>query len=102
MTRLEWKRIQERTGAVRQYDDNGTCVFLKNGKCSVYDIRPSVCVLFGNSESKHLTCPHGCKPSKLLTSTETDAITESVRAHGHGHVLNNRPFLAFVKDANLA
>ena len=31
--------------------DDGTCVYLKDGKCSVYEIRPRVCRDYGHSDA---------------------------------------------------
>ena len=34
------------------------CEYLKNGKCTVYEVRPSICRLYGSPSD--LVCPHGC------------------------------------------
>lgn len=91
MTRLEWKRIQERTGIKTQFTSKGRCALLKNGKCSVYDIRPAICRIFGTSEYSILTCPHGCRSQQLLSKTTTDNLTDRVRTLGLGMVLDNKP-----------
>ena len=36
--------------------------------CTVYDRRPTICRLWGVSES--MPCPYGCKPEKTLTDRE--------------------------------
>jgi Fe-S-cluster containining protein len=92
MTRLEWKRIQERTGITKQYDENGNCNLLKDGKCSVYDIRPAICRIFGASTEPRLQCPHGCKSERLLTAKETDGLIMQVDRLGHGLILDDAPF----------
>lgn len=97
MSRLEWKRIQERTGLKSQFDENGHCALLKDGKCSVYDIRPAVCRIFGTSEHPRLTCPHGCRSEQLLSITQTNKLTDASRELGLGIVFNEKPLLVTSK-----
>ena len=69
----EWAAIVKRVGRplyIKQ--DVITCPLLKDGRCSVYDIRPTVCRLFGAVED--LRCPRGCGPEKLLTHDQGAAI----------------------------
>jgi Fe-S-cluster containining protein len=40
------------------------CSLLKEGKCSIYRIRPLICRLFGLT--KKMQCPFGCVPDKWL------------------------------------
>jgi Fe-S-cluster containining protein len=40
------------------------CPLLKEGKCTIYKIRPLICRLFGLT--KKMRCPFGCVPSKWL------------------------------------
>lgn len=42
-----------------------TCPLLKDGQCSIYDIRPFICRLWGVTKS--MPCPHGCRPKKWIT-----------------------------------
>ena len=37
--------------------DDGTCVYLKDGKCSVYEIRPHVCRIYG-TDPEVLPCEY--------------------------------------------
>lgn len=50
--------------------------------CSVYEIRPMICRLWGASEA--MPCPHGCHPvPRPLTRTETlDLVVESMLVGG--------------------
>ena len=41
-----------------------TCSLLKEGKCSIYRIRPLICRLFGLT--KKMQCPFGCVPDKWM------------------------------------
>lgn len=66
---LERKLIEGRTG--RKLDAPGpelTCSMLKNGRCTVYSIRPIICRLWGVVES--MPCPHGCQPERRLSDRE--------------------------------
>lgn len=55
-----------------------TCpyVIANNGGCAVYDDRPFMCRLFGNTEIKMLKCPHGRGASKPLNETQTRSLVE--------------------------
>jgi hypothetical protein len=41
-------------------DGDYTCPALKDERCSVYDVRPTICRLWGAVEG--MPCPHGCLP----------------------------------------
>lgn len=92
MTRLERKRICERTGmSERQLDidviiasGSNVCPLLKNGRCSVYDIRPAICRIFGVSQAPHLDCPHIKPPLGSLNTNETALLVDKIRDLGHG------------------
>ncbi len=50
--------------ALEAYLDGGpveSCPALVDGRCSVYEIRPLVCRLWGSVEE--MPCPHGCVPA---------------------------------------
>jgi hypothetical protein len=72
MSPEERRMIEERTG--EPFETDFTCPLLKLGLCSVYDIRPMVCRLWGATEG--MACPHGCLPpsGRLLTDDEGMAI----------------------------
>src|SRR5438093_2820085 len=57
-------RIMRRIGAwpQRQFPESLTCPFLDllTGDCSVHDIRPMICRLWGLTKS--MACPFGCVP----------------------------------------
>lgn len=58
------------------------CPFLKEGKCSIYEKRPAICHLWGNTEE--LQCPHGCeREGPLLTKKEGYIY---LRQHGEGTI----------------
>jgi hypothetical protein len=69
MTGVELRRIVKRTGREPTYDQTFTCSLLRNGLCSVYQIRPMICRLWGVVDA--LPCPWGCKPEpRYLTYLE--------------------------------
>lgn len=74
MTEGERKRIVEQTGEDPEYNiDHKACGLLDDrGKCSVYDIRPMICRLFGLSLA--IQCPFGCVPEHWLNSGEGKAL----------------------------
>lgn len=90
MTKLEAHRIAARTGQKSVTTDaHLKCSLLgSDGKCSVYDIRPAVCRVFGASESERLVCPHGRKPGNPMTPSETGALMDKVLTLGHGFDVN--------------
>jgi Fe-S-cluster containining protein len=48
-----------------------TCPYVTDAGCGIYEDRPLICRIFGASEEPALQCPHGRKPEKPLTSTQT-------------------------------
>lgn len=45
------------------------CPFSENG-CKIYDIRPTICRLFGAVDHPRMTCPHECGPKKKLSDAQ--------------------------------
>jgi Fe-S-cluster containining protein len=95
MSRLEWKRICVRLG----YDTNTpqpaetvlanlidtnhmNCPMLKDGRCSVYDIRPAICRLFGAAADKMLECPKGCRPETYMDGAKAGSMLSEVERLG--------------------
>lgn len=78
MTPGEEERIVERVGAAPTVDADLTCSLLRDDRCSVYDIRPSICRLWGLVES--MPCLWGCKPDRYLTDPEGHAFLTRVSA----------------------
>lgn len=68
----------------RVYADAGyRCPALVDGRCSVYELRPFVCRIYGSSES--LPCPFGCEPDEgLLSADETLELFTAVEDAGGG------------------
>ena len=98
VSKLELKRIVARTGIkpemlktsfrLKQLKKTGCldCPLLDSqNKCSVYDIRPAICRVYGASDHVRLQCPHGLKPEKPLTVEETNSLMDRVMALGGGY-----------------
>jgi hypothetical protein len=67
MSRLEWARIIERVGS-EPVATSLTCPLLADERCTVYDLRPTICRLWGIVES--MPCEWGCVPSRPLSDIE--------------------------------
>lgn len=82
MTRLEWWRIQQRTGMSLEKFQQETskdyvCAMLdkSKGACKVYDIRPMVCRIWGSTPK--VKCPFGCQPKRWVEDEEVaELLTE--------------------------
>lgn len=65
----EFRRISESSNSTPTVDKDFQCSLLKDGKCSVYEIRPAICRLWGIVET--MKCPYGCVPNpRYLTEKE--------------------------------
>ncbi|WP_345485963.1 YkgJ family cysteine cluster protein, partial [Planotetraspora phitsanulokensis] len=75
MNPRERQRIRERGVTIPHHEDallqmaqgeDYSCPALKDGQCSVYEVRPMLCRLWGAAEA--MPCPHGCQPDEGLLS----------------------------------
>lgn len=90
-TRMEWSRIYNRLGTTQEKlakkveeklsKGDLNCVLLdEQGRCSVYDIRPAICRLFGVSHAPRLVCPHiGQHPSGLSDADTNNVLNQIER-----------------------
>lgn len=58
------------------------CPALVDGHCGVYDVRPTICRLWGATES--MPCPHGCAPDQPLTREESHELLRLAAEAGGG------------------
>lgn len=66
MAGIEATQLEGHTGQrLGVVDDTMTCPLLKGGRCTVYEVRPLICRLYGVVWG--MRCEHGCEPSRLLT-----------------------------------
>ncbi len=68
MTEIELKRMIDKSGTTPTIDDHGTCSLLVDGKCSVYEVRPAICRMFGVAQG--MECPFGCLPNPKYLNPE--------------------------------
>lgn len=54
------------------------CKALKDKRCSIYNIRPLICRLYGAAEG--LKCEFGCKPERIMTDKEAADLINEVDA----------------------
>ena len=54
------------------------CPYLKNDQCSIYDVRPIICRLWGVVED--MPCIFGCKPERMLSRIEGQKLIDEARA----------------------
>lgn len=60
-----------------------SCPALVDGRCSVYEIRPLICRLYGAIEN--MRCEHGCIPlTGLLTHEQASELISAVTVIGGG------------------
>ena len=57
--------------------EDGTCLYLKKNRCSVYAARPIVCRLYGVADG--LRCQHGCQPDRPLSREEAATLIDRVK-----------------------
>jgi uncharacterized protein len=84
MTTVEWTRIVERLGYEPRRDpETLACPLLGPDGCTVYDIRPAVCRLFGVCAD--LRCPEA-KPERVISKPERVALLRHIERLGGGWV----------------
>lgn len=75
---VERKLVEERAGK-KLRTEGMTCNMLKNGRCTVYSVRPLICRIWG--VSPRLKCPHGCEPEREVTDAEMMALFKEIEEH---------------------
>lgn len=91
MSNVEEARIRERgfeipsmAEALAALDrgEDYYCPALVDGRCGVYEDRPTICRLWGATES--MPCPHGCTPDTALTQEQSHALLRLSAEAGGG------------------
>jgi Fe-S-cluster containining protein len=67
--------------AVERGDDY-YCPALVDGRCTVYEDRPTICRLWGATQS--MPCPYGCTPADALTQEESHELLRQAGEAGGG------------------
>ena len=75
--------LAEAVAAVERGEDY-YCPALADSRCSVYEDRPTICRLWGATES--MRCPHGCTPDDALSQEESYRILRLAAEVGGGMV----------------
>ncbi|MDA8045520.1 MAG: YkgJ family cysteine cluster protein [Actinomycetota bacterium] len=60
------------------------CPALRDRQCTVYEDRPTICRLWGATES--MRCPHGCTPEGALTQAESHRLLRMAADLGGGMI----------------
>jgi hypothetical protein len=68
MTEIEWERITDDLGHTPEATSLTCPMLTAEGRCSVYELRPTICRLWGLVE--RMACPWGCVPERWLTDAE--------------------------------
>lgn len=90
MQGFEAHRIVQQTGEWPSFDgETALCSFLKEGRCSIYDIRPLICRIWG--ATNQLRCPHGRVPDRWLSDAEARALLSQAQR------IAGQPVLAQIK-----
>lgn len=72
MTELEAERIKKRFKSLPVANKNMVCSKLKGGVCSIYELRPLICRLWGTVPA--MRCPWGCKPKTFMSNEAGKAL----------------------------
>ena len=81
MSEAESERIAERVGRQTKETRDLSCPMLSiMGHCSIYDIRPAICRIYGLTPA--LRCEFGCVPERWLSDAESSAFLRRVMRLG--------------------
>lgn len=86
-TKLEGNQMAGFSGKQPFITDNVVCGYLSEGKCSIYEVRPAICRLFGVTEK--LPCEFGCTPDKILLEVQSMQILSEIDKLGDGIMHSN-------------
>ena len=75
--------LSDAVAAVERGEDY-YCPALVDGRCRVYEDRPTICRLWGATES--MPCPHGCTPAGALSRQQSHDLLRRAAEVGGGMV----------------
>lgn len=85
-SKIETTRAIERLGydpfniefnkPVTKVSDIPRCGALKNNRCTMYDIRPAICRVYGVAQG--LDCGFGCKPKQIMSRDKAHEIFRKI------------------------
>ena len=73
---LERLRLQRARGRTFGQVTTPACPLLKAGRCTLYPLRPTICYLYGVTES--MPCGYGCVPERWVSVHECTALLHAV------------------------
>lgn len=77
MSKAESDRIAKRIGRAPQHTNDLSCPMLSlMGNCTIYDIRPAICRIYGLTKS--LQCEFGCTPDRWLDDQEASILVRQI------------------------
>lgn len=77
--KAEWQNITnwlKAHGRRERYAQGLDCPYIRENKCSIYEVRPIICRLFGVTEK--LACPCGRGPAKMLSDDKARELIHAV------------------------
>src|SRR4051812_43985679 len=72
MTKGEADNMTRAGGKPPTVREDGSCVYLENKRCSIYNERPGICRVWGAAPK--LACPFGCPPVETFTEHDSEAV----------------------------
>lgn len=75
---IEIARMEMRSGAAFYTRPDNTCPYLVERRCSVYNLRPFLCRLYGAVDDPRMRCRHGCMPDRFLTQEEARELMKEI------------------------
>ncbi len=73
---VDWLQQRDRGELLATDLDSLTCPYLKEGLCSIHEVRPILCQLYGATKDERMHCPFGCRPKKRIKEKPVRRIFE--------------------------
>ena len=87
---VEWDRMQAASlVTIGTVGPSLTCPALSGNACSIYEVRPLICRLWG--VVKAMTCPWGCVPERWLSDREAEDLMRRLDRMSKGRIESTVP-----------
>ena len=63
---VDWLQQRDRGEMLATDVRSLTCPYLKEGLCSIHEVRPVLCQMYGATKDERMHCPFGCRPKKPI------------------------------------